>query len=464
MISKMKDLKSFRFESNFEIDGESIGFINSNFNLDIDRSSDENLKIKGLIKIPIVSTEVQFIKIDKDLYLDLGYYSGLLDLLLSSLASGDLDSLSYEFLPFLNPSKSKTQKQELAIKDKWMKFDEDSYEKIKEIILEFDKLSSGSGVEDAIPEIPEDAKEEITKKFFQLLSENKIYNIKELADEKIGSRLLYHYQVVLDKNRLTEFISEFIVLYQQYLPDSKNIHSLEKEKIKQNMDDSIKDLGDLSFDVWIGQKDNYLYKFRFSKEKIKEEIRSLVLEVNFSEINKPIEIKPPAEFTGMNEVLDKVLAGTKTIASKERDSTRKSNMDSIRYNMKRYYQKNNKYFQSDILPVSVPFGDIYYKYNYDYILPKDPGMGPCASYQWISNIYNAQKFCVYACLESGEIYAANEIGSRIVKKAPVTINECTSLFPSKTAKDCQAYCKDPESWNPPGDHCYCRSYDPGIFF
>lgn|GEM_PF-2401739 len=53
---------------------------------------------------------------------------------------------------------------------------------------------------------------------------------------------------------------------------------------------------------------------------------------------------------------------------------------------------------------------------------KDPGDGPCLSYQQIPNKGNLQKYCVWACLENGKFFAANEKETKLLDTAPTSLD------------------------------------------
>lgn len=98
---------------------------------------------------------------------------------------------------------------------------------------------------------------------------------------------------------------------------------------------------------------------------------------------------------------------------KSRDSRRESDIRQINIAMDMYYDDNGKYVQSETLPNNIG----------DYLnpVPKDPTDIPC-SYQWISNMNNPQKYCVWTCLPDGNFIVANEIGVTTVNKTPTSLD------------------------------------------
>ena len=106
--------------------------------------------------------------------------------------------------------------------------------------------------------------------------------------------------------------------------------------------------------------------------------------------------------------------GSRCRQFKARDARRESDIRQINIAMDMYYKENGQYVQSIILPNKI--GD------YLELLPKDPGNGPCSSYQWISNVNNPQKYCIYACLEEEEFFVASHEGIEILEEAPANLD------------------------------------------
>jgi hypothetical protein len=96
------------------------------------------------------------------------------------------------------------------------------------------------------------------------------------------------------------------------------------------------------------------------------------------------------------------------------DIERKIDIVSISSVMEMYYINKGNYFQSKDLPASIG--------SYLNPVPQDSGDGPCPSYQWISNINDSQKYCVWACLTDGKFYVASQKGVTSTDKAPADLN------------------------------------------
>lgn len=103
---------------------------------------------------------------------------------------------------------------------------------------------------------------------------------------------------------------------------------------------------------------------------------------------------------------------------KEPDRIRIEDISKIRTAMVLYYHDNNlKYFQSSIMPTSL--GKDMPE------VPKDPKGNP---YDWIDNITEPQKFCVWAKLETKDAYyIASHCGAKEVNRQPVSLDNCCEL-------------------------------------
>jgi hypothetical protein len=116
----------------------------------------------------------------------------------------------------------------------------------------------------------------------------------------------------------------------------------------------------------------------------------------------------------------------------ENNFKRKADIYEVSMIMKAYYNINHdKYLQSEILPKQI--GDLLSP------MPQDPGKGPCSSYQWISNVSDSSKYCIYACLTDGKFYVASPSGVTTTDKAPTDLNcgeEINGMACTEEAKIC----------------------------
>ena len=108
---------------------------------------------------------------------------------------------------------------------------------------------------------------------------------------------------------------------------------------------------------------------------------------------------------------------------KARDAKRMSDMRQMVAAQEMYYQSNNQYFRSSIMPVSLD--------TYMQNVPADPS-GNNTSYGTVSNITSPGQFCYYAALENEKMigsagykyYVASNNGNFYLKTIPATLEEC----------------------------------------
>ncbi len=230
------------------------------------------------------------------------------------------------------------------IQGKWIKVDKES---IKELYEEMGVSYS----EQELGSLSGSQQKELQDKLTQLLENKKLYYVdKELPDEKIGNVKVYHYRLVIDKEGLKSLIPEFLRTVMNYSSSSlmeEGISSEEAKKAVEEMDFPLlidkffEKVGDIRYELWIGQKDKYLYRAESNKEvdlkKLKEalleytqEIASrkgeevgeediqamekflqgtalISVKIDLSNFNKVENIQTPNEFLTIKEVMQNVV-------------------------------------------------------------------------------------------------------------------------------------------------------------
>ena len=291
------------------------------------------------------------------------------------------------------------------VKNQWIKIDEES---VKEIAGNF----PAQKIEES------ERQKEAEKRLNDLLANKKLYLVKkEFPDEEIKGEKAYHYSVALNKSELKDLIPEAIKILQGTGGEElSGAGSLFSEFFDQ--------LGNVTADIWIGKKDNFLRKLKGQIEiKLPEktdDIISIDFLLEFSNFNQPIKIEAPSGSKTIKEVLTPpvgggILGSLESSRSKARDARRMSDLQQMSIAMEIYYGDNEKYFTSKTMPTEIPGFELA-------LVPKDPGSGPCPSYQWISNVSNPQKYCAWACLENGSYYVISHKEREKTLAAPVNLD------------------------------------------
>ncbi len=160
------------------------------------------------------------------------------------------------------------------LKDQWILFDKESLKGWQQ-----EELKSAEDQEK-----PEKLKIPIADK--------ELYTIKkELPDEKINETNVYHYEVILNKERLKKIILEVFQSFFEAFGGQVSLFvpgSAELEGFEQNIDKFFEKAGEIPAEVLIVKKDNFLYQFKveksFNLDKNNElaDALSVKLDINFS--------------------------------------------------------------------------------------------------------------------------------------------------------------------------------------
>jgi len=223
---------------------------------------------------------------------------------------------------------------------------------------------------------------------------------------------------------------------------SEELKKIGEAEFRKELNGFFMKVGELSFQIWIGKKDNLPYKFTFEKSVDINKFNSkengeITVKINaeFSEYGKPIKIEIPENAMGLDEIFKEEIDKMEKQESFYRDYQRKSDMNRLQSIMENHFVSNHsKYFQSKSMPTEIEEITIY----------KEIGQGPCSSYKWISNLENSQKYCAWACLESGKFYIVSQSGTRFeANYQPAAFNQCekssspaaSELMPSESISE-----------------------------
>ncbi len=202
---------------------------------------------------------------------------------------------------YLSPYFKRTGIDLNKVNNRWIKIEEDSFGNLQGIY--------------PIPQ--QKSQQELRQKFKKLFEENKIYYVKkELPDQEINGKRMYHYILTLDREKLKELIPEIFKISMenssQSLPSNFQLmNSFLVGKITESIDEFLEKIGEISFDVWIDKKDLYLYKLKGKKEIDITELTqgkttgklTLGIEINYSQFNQEMKVEPPEESIPLQELL-----------------------------------------------------------------------------------------------------------------------------------------------------------------
>ena len=108
-----------------------------------------------------------------------------------------------------------------------------------------------------------------------------------------------------------------------------------------------------------------------------------------------------------------VLVSLSGARSKARDARRQSDIRQISLAMEMYYDDGQAYLSSAAMPTVIG--------TYMPTVPLDP-QDPTKTYKWISNTTDLQKYCTWAELEAGGVFAASHKGTKQASTTPTTLD------------------------------------------
>ena len=198
-------------------------------------------------------------------------------------------------------------------KDQWIKLDQESFinwlkayvEKMagQELISQFEESIS--------------KQEELMDKLKEIFEGKKLYSLKkELPDEIIDGKKVYHYLTILNREEIKKMLSDLILMIDGYIPRAQKIEEPEKKikEFEESFDEFFDKLGDIEIELLIDKKDLLLYQSKIEKEidlsKFKEGEEGKVnikFNMKFSEFNKSVEIKAPEISKPIEEILENII-------------------------------------------------------------------------------------------------------------------------------------------------------------
>jgi hypothetical protein len=166
--------------------------------------------------------------------------------------------------------------------------------KIKNIWVDLSKAGDLSGVETANV-INNSAIQEKIKQVFS--SQIDIYDVKsQLADQVIDGQKAYHYAVAINNQKLADVLGE--LLKEGGVSTNAVIEASKKVAV-----DVLNNIGEINIDIYIGKKDNYIYKVAMDKSI---GTASLSLEVDNSDFNQPVNVTVPADVVKIEQIYPEI--------------------------------------------------------------------------------------------------------------------------------------------------------------
>jgi len=222
-------------------------------------------------------------------------------------------------------------------KNQWIRLEQDQ---LGELLLCLITEGRDVGLE---VQIPKEKQEELINIVVKKLATTRFYKIeKELPGEKIDGQMAYHYLISLDKREIKKLssdilseVAEWLVKCISFSPQtSTELYSPREEyflapsiyllqlnfELQQSIDDLFEKLQGVDVEIWIGKKDNYLYRIRLKKERdlvdyyekneyssaredILEANISVLADIHFSKFNELPEIASPSKYINLGEII-----------------------------------------------------------------------------------------------------------------------------------------------------------------
>lgn len=152
--------------------------------------------------------------------------------------------------------------------------------------IKIDKESFGN-----LPGGKEAQADKIAQELQALFLTSEFYAVKqEMPAEKINGQKAYHYLVSLEKEGTKNLLLEAIKVLAQNQEESFNPSEEELAEFSLNFDEFFDKIGGLDAELWIGQKDKFLYKFALTKEIDSSNFDESIAEEGLVTVNTVIEL------------------------------------------------------------------------------------------------------------------------------------------------------------------------------
>lgn len=299
-IQKMKELKTFRFETELDFQAkeknEEVIRTLLVFKNDIDKSDSKDIKLEGDFLIDFLFNKNYFSLAGENKVIASDSYFKITTPPAPDFSEKIIETLGIDFN---------------QIKDQWIKFDEESFLKA---------VSGNDADQEVINQQIKDrreAKVAAIKKIEELFGN---YTIKRsLPDEEIEGVKFNGYLILLNKEEVKEALPELLGFTGQFLGPEGILNLGILEDLLPRMDEFFEISEGFPVEIWIGQKDNYIYKIKLDQEidlaRFTKPLKSgetpdvvpgkvhLRIETNFSDFNKPVKIEEPKETRDLQDII-----------------------------------------------------------------------------------------------------------------------------------------------------------------
>ncbi len=427
MEKKMEKLKTIVIDNNYKIainfsDNFMLGNFPIQLNFDLlnkidqkNKRNQSNMELSYNVLGMEVKTIVETRSLDKKFYFNLKSIPPLLSLITEY--TGD-------------------------IKDKWVKIDEQSIDKLNELnknFLEEEKL-------------PYDL--EAWKNFLDHVDDNNFFYkasfyevLKKEKDEKVLGKMAHHYKVKINKKELADFLTANL-----------------KEEKKAPVYNFFNNIGEIEADIWVGRLNDLLYKVSLkgdinlkdldkilendsnqeeqnenyglkninTNNYLSQATGSYEAEIIFDNFNKSLKVEEPTQAIAIEDFYQNLFKKLEAEREKAKSATTLSNIKQIQTALELYYTDNNMYPKSE--PNAV-LGEG------NYICLDSSGFRGAQDCKYDAYMRKISKD------ENGGHYIYNSIGSD------------SYLIKYEVKGDADNYCKKGKMVASPGDVCYAINND-----
>ncbi len=165
--------------------------------------------------------------------------------------------------------------------------------------------------------------QEALNKIVKILLDKKVYDINQFPDNQGSEEKEYHYSVSLNRKKLIDASPEIFNVLKDYFSKSTAGQLFQPDFTLENFQKSINDMldkiGDMSADLFIGEKDNFFHKIQVSEKLDISKFNAAdsgVVEFNYkieqSGINKPVQVLAPTDYKNLEDIIGPLVKAQQT--------------------------------------------------------------------------------------------------------------------------------------------------------